>query len=123
MKAETYTATIYCGLKRGYTDEVMPFEEVESFIQDWVDRVSQCVSVTRTEYIYRGGREPGIIVGFINYPRFPSHPANIEMGALELASELLKKCKQMRLSIVFPDETIMLSNTEEIERYTAKKSQ
>jgi len=35
-----------------------------------------------------------------------------------LAGELLHFCKQMRMSVVFPDKTIMLSNTEEIEKYS-----
>jgi hypothetical protein len=118
MTVPTFTATIYVGLRRGYTNEVMPFESVEKFIQEWVDRISICVTVTRTQFVYKKGNEPGLIVGFINYPRFPSEEQDIRMKALMLAGELLHFCKQMRMSVVFPDKTIMLSNTEEIEKYS-----
>lgn len=120
-KVETYNATIYCGLKHGYDGMIMPFEVVEGIIQDWVDKVGQCVTCTRTDYIYTKGREPGVIVGFINYPRFPSTPEEIKLRALDLSQILLRECHQMRLSIVFPDETIMLSNMDEVAAYVAKK--
>lgn len=125
IKVETYTATIYCGLKRMSTGDVISFEEVEGIIRNWVDKNDMCVSVTRTDYIYSGNeKEPGVIVGIINYPRFPKFPAspsNIKFYALELAQTLLKNCHQMQMSIVFPDETIMLSNLEEITAYKKKK--
>lgn len=121
VKVETFTATIYVGLKHHYEGEVMPFEQVEDIIQRWVDGIGMCVTVTRTKYVYTKGNEPGIIVGFINYPRFPSTPGDIAYRVFDLAQILLKECKQMQLSIVFPDETILFSNTEEIERYQAKK--
>lgn len=120
-KVDSYTASIYCGLKQGYTGTIMPFEEVEQIIQEWVDGIGMCVTVTRTEYIYTNGREPGIIVGFINYPRFPAKSDDIKLRALDLSQILLRECHQMRLSIVFPDETIMLSNTEEINAYLSTK--
>ena len=33
----------------------------------------------------------------------------------------IKECKQMRVSVVFPDKTIMLSNDLEIEAFIANK--
>jgi hypothetical protein len=122
-KVPTFTATIYVGLKHHYDGDVMPFEEVEKIIQDYVDRIGLCVTVTRTKYLYTKGNEPGIIVGFINYPRFPSTSDDIRYKSLDLAQILLKECKQMQLSIVFPDETLMISNIDEINRYKATKSQ
>ncbi len=110
-KVPTYEATIYIGLRRGYDGDVMPFKTVEAFIQDWVDNLGMCVTVTRTQYFYT------------NYPRFPAKPSVIEMRTLELAQKLLLFCKQMNLSIVYPDRTIMISNQEEIERYEAAKKE
>jgi hypothetical protein len=52
--------------------------------------VGLCVTVTPTTYVYRGGREDGVIVGLINYPRFPKPKDFIVGQAMELA-ELLKK--------------------------------
>jgi hypothetical protein len=120
-KVPTFTATIYVGLRRHYAGEVMAFDRVEQVIQEWVDRVSYCVTCTRTNYIYKNGNEPGIIVGFINYPRFPADADSIRFKALDLAQILLRECHQMQLSIVFPDETLMLSNQEEIVAYQSIK--
>jgi hypothetical protein len=120
-KVPTYIATIYVGLKYQYDGDVMPFEEAERVIQEWVDKIGMCVTVTRTNYIYTKGNEPGLIIGFINYPRFPSTPEEIQFKALDLAQILLKEYKQMQLSIVFPEETIMISNKVEITKYLESK--
>lgn len=53
-----------------------------------------CVTVTATQYIYSAGEESGIIVGLINYPRFPKTPRELEVIAEELALELRKKLCQ-----------------------------
>ena len=38
--------------------------------QQWVEK-GACVNVVDTEYIYKYGCEKGVVVEFINYPRFP----------------------------------------------------
>ena len=114
---ETYIVTVYVGLRRGYNGEIMPFEEVEKFIQDWADITKICVTVTRTKFIYTGGNEPGIIVGFINYPRFPSTPSEIDSKAFQLAKELMYYCHQMGVTIVTPKLTTTWKNPEEIKKY------
>ena len=121
MKVPTYTATIYVGFKNHYGSETIDYQEVAKFVQDWVDKISLCVTIQNVDYIYKGGHENGMAIGFINYPRFPSTAFEIKEKALDLAGELLKFCKQMRVSVVFPDETIMLSNEPEIEAYESNK--
>ena len=120
MKVKTFTATIYVGLKHGYSGEELPTQPVIDYIQKWVDDLGMCVTVTPTNYIYSKGHESGLIVGFINYPRFPCDEFKMKNNALDLASGLMQFCKQMRVSVVFPDETIMLSNDPEIDKNTAK---
>src|ERR1035437_4930266 len=117
MTVPTFTATIYVGLKQNYGGVIKPLQEVETLIQNWVDKLGMCVTVTPTKFVYTGGSEPGLIVGMINYPRFPSEEWKIQENALDLANILLKECKQMRISVVFPNKTIMLSNDFEIEGY------
>lgn len=120
-ECQSFYATIYVGLKEGYTGEVRPLAVAKKTIQNWVDRVGQCVTVTPTEYLYTNGNEPGMIVGFINYPRFPVDPDTLRAQVLDLAQLLLLSCDQMNLSIVFPDKTIMLSNQKRIRDYEDKK--
>lgn len=104
----TYTAQIYVGLRLGYDGDVQDVDVARGIIQAYVNTMKLAVTLTSTEFIYVDGREPGIIVGLINYPRFPSTPDKIRELALELARLLQRRLGQMRVSIVFPDETVML---------------
>lgn len=108
---ETFTATIYVGLSEGRKEEiplVHSLAEVESVCQSYVDAVGLCVTVTPTTFVYTNGKEPGAIVGLINYPRFPSNPEAIEDNAMSLAKRLLRAMGQYKVSVVFPDKTVMI---------------
>ena len=48
-----------------------------------------CVTVSPTTFIYRGGEESGFVIGFRNYPRFPSDAYSLRRAADELA-ELIR---------------------------------
>lgn len=82
-------------------------------IQHYVDSVGLCVTVTDTTFVYGDGSEPGLAVGVINYPRFPASPEAIEGKAMVLAEILMRSCRQWRVSVVFPDHTVMLENPDE----------
>lgn len=69
------------------------------------DEEGLCVTVTPTAYVYTGGEEAGVIVGLINYPRFPSEPNDILATAKLLALELMAKLEQESVSVQTPDET------------------
>jgi hypothetical protein len=56
--------------------------------REYCDKVGFCVTVSATEYIYTNGSESGVIVGLINYPRFPSTPGEILFRAVALADRL-----------------------------------
>lgn len=77
--------------------------------QKFCDEVGGCVTVSKTTYVYTGGKEKGVIVGFINYPRFPNKPDEIETKANRLAELLLKGLNQQSYSIQTPDETKWVS--------------
>jgi hypothetical protein len=110
----TFTATIYLGYKYHYDGKEIYPKEVFNFIQNWVNEISMCVSVRSIEFQYKGGWENGLAITFINYPRFPSTPEKIKANALDLAEKLTILCKQYRVTIVCTDETIMISNTPEL---------
>jgi hypothetical protein len=73
------------------------------------DEVGLCVTVTPTTYVYTGGEEHGIIVGFINYPRFPKEPAQIEATAIELGMKLREALGQESFSVQTPTTTTWFS--------------
>ena len=104
----TYTATLYVGLLERDTRLLHTQAEALAVCQEYVDDVGLCVTFTPTTFVYTNGSEPGVIVGLINYPRFPVEPEDIREKALVLAESLRAALGQWRLSVVFPDETVML---------------
>ena len=105
---ETITAKIFLGLREGYSDKTHTIDEVRDFLQEYVDRVSLCVTVTPTTFIYKHGREEGVIIGLINYPRFPTTKDKLKQTTEEIAKLCKERYKQTRVSIEYQDETVML---------------
>ncbi len=73
-----------------------------------------CVTVSRTEYIYTGGEESGVIVAFRSYPRFPTNLGEHERYARKLAENLMAALCQKGAMVVTPTEHEWLRN-ERIE--------
>ena len=71
--------------------------------------VSYCVTIDHTYYVYKDGKEEGVVVGLINYPRFPAEPKQIIDKAIEIAELLRVELKQESYSIQTPDDTIWYS--------------
>lgn len=68
-----------------------------------------CVNVVETEFVYTGGREKGVIVELINYPRFPKEADSIRSEAIILAGKLVEGLGQGSTTVVFTDRTVFLS--------------
>lgn len=111
-----YHIRIFCGLKEGYGTATYnifhSIEEVKLVCQAYCDKIGFGVSVTPTNFVYTGGHEEGVIVGIMNYPRFPKSEEELKIRALEIAQILLKKFNQERLSIEYPDKVVMLEKTD-----------
>lgn len=105
----TFTASIYVGLMERETGLATPPSVAKFKVKEYVNAVGLCVTYTETEFIYTNGGEPGFIVGLINYPRFPSSSEQIKAHAIAIAEMLLKECKQLRVTVVMPNETVMIS--------------
>ena len=89
------------------------YEEAKRICAKWVTKNNQCVTVTKTDYIYAGGQESGVMVEFINYPRFPVDVYKITVNAKALGDKLLKKLSQRSYSILTPDMTLRYSLGED----------
>lgn len=115
--SRTYWANIYVGFREGYSDTYHTFEEAKDICQKYVDEVGLCATITPTDYIYTNkgvggiGYEPGVIIGLINYPRFPS-VSDVRRKALELAGLFLREFKQNRVTVMFSDHTVMLERED-----------
>lgn len=64
-----------------------------------------CVTVTAETFIYTGGEEQGLAVGFVNYPKFPTTPGKLFARAIQIAGGLLVECCQRSALVVGPTET------------------
>lgn len=108
----TFTATIYAGLKNRQTGDYCIYPNLAKGIcQEECDK-GWCVTFEETEYLYKDGNERGIKVGIIQYPRFPAEISEIKDRTLKLAQKLLIGLNQCRVTVVFSDETIMLTNED-----------
>jgi hypothetical protein len=104
----TYTADIYVGAREGYSDKIREPWEFNKCVSDYVNEVKLAATITHLNFQYVDGNEPGVKVGLINYPRFPKSRQQIRDLAFSLAEKLKAEFKQERVTIVFPDDTVML---------------
>jgi hypothetical protein len=107
---KTCKTEIWVGLREGYSDIVHTMNDVTLIVSNFVNEKKECVTITPTEFWYVNGWEPGVIIGFINYPRFPSHPSAMKNRAIELAKIFKIEFKQIRISVTTPTITYMLED-------------
>lgn len=84
--------------------------------REWCFEVGGCVTVTPTTYVYTGGEEEGFVVGFINYPRFPTEPEVLLKRAEDLADRLMHRLFQHSYTIQTPGNTFWISRRPEDTR-------
>ncbi|WP_313267521.1 hypothetical protein [Epilithonimonas vandammei] len=117
---KTFQASIFIGLEKGYTqkrifeDEV--FQTVRRFqlVNSEERNIFLSASISDCNIVLNNQNEPHFKIDFINYPKFP-----LEESVISLSKELMIKHNQNRMVVVFPDETIMLEQSDEIDPRTA----
>ena len=107
----TYEVRVYLGsinedtLKKFCKKELI--REIGLFQEGWSFtipvRLTKTVFVSRTHYTEKGWE-----IAAINYPRVETESSKIDEFMLGLAENLLDKFKQNRISVVMPDETLMM---------------
>ena len=112
MKIEkTYTANIYVGLMPGYDKPDIDFVQrrkiVKDICQSYCDKHGLGLTITDTEFVYTDGGEKGVVIGLINYPRFPKNEREIMDLARGIVHLIMTLTEQKRISVVYPDLTIM----------------
>lgn len=95
--APTFQATIYVA---------GDFAVAKQICRRFCIDVGLCVTVTETDFIYTGGEEKGVVVGLVNYPRFPATNADIFETARSLAEKLRSELCQHSYMIVTADQTV-----------------
>lgn len=113
---ESYNVQIWVGSRVGYTEKIHQITEVEKICDEFVNEIQACVTITQTQFRYVNGDEPGVMVGIINYPRFPSTQDELLGKAINLATRLMCGLEQKRVSITTPDKTYMLEDVDCIQK-------
>lgn len=109
MKIEkAWWANIYVGRYCKETGRTYGYQTLKKVCEEYCNEIGFCVSLTSTTFIYTNGKEPGAIVGCIQYPRFPLPDSQNRERAIELAKRLMKATKQRKVTIMMPDEVVML---------------
>ncbi|RWO06271.1 MAG: hypothetical protein EOS07_21770 [Mesorhizobium sp.] len=98
-EAPTYVADIFIA-----GDETAARQACQEFVLE-----GECVNFAPCEYIFTGGREPGVRVGLINYPRFPRSSSEIFDTAVRLAEFLITRLHQSSASVVASDRSVFLT--------------
>lgn len=107
---ESYSVQVFVGLKERDTGVIHDIQEVYELIQDHCDIVGLCVTVTGARYIYTNGWEDGVIIGLIQYPRFPDKKDGIWYEARSIAEKLMYAFNQYRVTMMDGSKVLMLSN-------------
>ncbi len=84
----------------------------EQVCREYCYSVGHCVTVTPTRYVYKGGDETGVIVGLINYPRFPKAPEALLADAEQLGDLLMVALCQSSFTVETPGTTKWFSRRE-----------
>jgi hypothetical protein len=71
-----------------------------------------CVTIEPTTFIFAGGEEAGYVVGFVNYPRFPVEPVELERQARDLMLKLLESTFQHSALLMTPTTTEWVTKRE-----------
>lgn len=72
-----------------------------------------CVTVTPTTFIYSGGSEVGVEIGFVNYPRFPTTEEELWSRACVVAARLVVGLCQWSALLVGPTKTEWINKRPE----------
>jgi hypothetical protein len=108
----SYNVQIWCGLKERDTGEIHTIEDVRAVCDKFVNEIKDCVTISATEYRYVNGHEKGVVIGYIQYPRFPRSRKEIRKRALKLGETLMYAFNQYKVTVTTPYKSYMLENTE-----------
>ena len=71
-----------------------------------------CVTIEKIKYVFGGGSEDGVRVGFIQYPPFPEEEKVIMEKAIILGKQIAKANFQFSFTLVTPTKTMFFSRVK-----------
>jgi len=109
---ETIEAKLFVGLREGYTENYKSLSDFYDFLRKYIKRGDFAITVTSTRFFYQTGEEEGVIIGMINYPRFPLSKDAIKNIIIDLGYSLMKEFNQYRTTVIIGNDTYMLESTD-----------
>ncbi len=100
-----YAVSIFIGC-----DDV---RDAQLICEDYCTDVGLCVTVTETTFCYRDGRCPGVIIGLINYARYPKGRVEIFQTAADLAYKLKHGLRQGSFTVQDDERSVFVSDRDE----------
>lgn len=108
-KNSNYEVRIYIGNRIGYRGREFSLEELKQSVGEYQKKEeSNPVRITPTTFVWGEYQENGWEISIINYPRCTKLNHKLKEFGYGLADYLFNKFPQNRMSIVFPDEIVML---------------
>lgn len=101
--SKTFYATIHIA---GDVSVAEQFSREYTFVKGW------CVQITPTTYVYTGGKEDGMTIRVICYPRFPRPDDEILQEVSDFAAVLANKLCQMSYTIESSTNTYYYESTD-----------
>ena len=110
LTGETHWAKIYIA---------GPLHKAEDVCRKYVER-GHCVNVYETNYIFKFGEQRGVVVEFINYPRFARTQEQLTTEAKELGLALMHEMNQGSFTIQSRDGTYFVDRRDDHTYYQAQ---
>jgi hypothetical protein len=121
VECKTLTAILTIGLQRGYSDKIISEKELKDVINIIQHEVkNECgvllsAKLTHCEILFLGQEEPSATLEFIQYPKFLCDEKNWVTAVISFSQKIMVLLDQNRTVIIFPDKTLMLEASTEID--------
>lgn len=121
IKCKTFTAQLTIGLKKGYSEELITAEFLKQTIVAVQEQTKKQFNVvlsaklTPCEIVCLGQDEPSVTLDFIQYPKFLVEEEQLKQALLFFSEQMMLTLEQNRVVLVFPTETLMLEQSEQID--------
>lgn len=121
IESKTFNASFVIGRNIGYSNNLLSIEEIEQAIlkgQKIINdkyKVPLSAKLTECKIVFLGQNEPSVEISFIQYPKFPIDELNYKLAIIELVKLLMDLLQQNRIVIVFPDNTMSLERSKDID--------
>ena len=121
IESKTFNVSFVIGRNIGYSNNLLSIEEIEQAIlkgQKIINdkyKVPLSAKLTECKIVFLGQNEPSVEISFIQYPKFPIDELNYKLAIIELVKLLMDLLQQNRIVIVFPDNTMSLERSKDID--------